>query len=407
MFCPVCGSEVENDSVCENCNYHFENIFQNAVSFEETSESPVSVTEELSLDKNTQQENGNIELNGDTENKNGVNAIFQDGVKKLKNKPLIIIGVIFLCVLVTGIGFLMHINSDSYKTDKAITAILAGSYKEGVLEISSVNTPEADTLRGFVDVLVAKDNFIEKVKDGNQKSNYDLSAYSELKSEVEKFENECETMYLSRGLDIEYEKISGCIDFVEENYSEDLRYTLVEVQTVNLNMPERYRTKKGGPYFKIETFQSRNSTSSEALVRVENNYNLPLNIVSNNVPEVYIKFKANNFPDSGCGYYPVENSTMRYVDVSSHTMMLCYDLISYSEQEVYNCSSKVEEWLKEFDADAELYITKSDFTYSSYMGGYLDDIDEYTDMENNASEVVKCLKMDVLYYLLVGSAPDA
>ncbi len=397
MYCPVCGSEVKEGNICANCNYNFLAQSDNSETVEKNTISQVYQTAD---DKNGADSSvkGN---NGDEKpTKN----------KKSKRKiiiPIVIVsGLLLLSLMIVsviGIGYLIYVNSDGYKTEQAEIYILEGDYEAGIEEISNVHTTEADTLRGFVDLLIAKDDYIENVKLDSEFGEYYISTYDDLQDAVEYFESEYDPTYLCDELETEYKKISECVVFVDELYNEALMELFIDAQMVQLNMVDKNRSKEGGPYFTISSFQDRISVSEDALAEIEADHKAGVDWLA---MDWYIVFKESELPENSCREYFEDSTYECYIPLSSRVESMCYSVMGGAKGEINACKSEVDDLLDLFEDDAELYMTNPDRNYTSDMGDYLIAIDDYNDMEENAENLVVCLKIDVLFYLFVGETTE-
>ncbi len=396
MYCPVCGSERGEGNICKNCNYVFGQPIRSDNSVKIVAKPKVSTTSEFRVGGFEEQRKDNqVEPEKAT----------KESSKKKKIIVIIVVAVVVGSILLgclgAGVGYLVYVNSDEYKIEQAVIYISDGNYKEGLRMISDVGTEEAETLRGFVNVLVAKDEYLEAVAECNEEQLYEISVYDDFKTAVDEFEQSYEAMYLDGSLAEEYERITGSFELVEKLYTEDFRYALVNAQSVQLNMVDRYRSKKGGPYFTVASFQDRIGISGDAIADLAENYKICCEDFEYGW---YIAFDYSEVVEY-C-YYEERIPNEYWIRVSASTQDMCSNILYNCEDEINYCNTKIEGWLEKFDADDELYIIEPDFDYTSYMGEYLEEIAYYSDTEDNATTVVTCLKMDALFFLICGETPD-
>lgn len=390
MYCPMCGTEREGNNNCKTCNYDFPPSNNNSVDVNKNVAPQIYKTEDIS-EKSTEK-----------------TEMAKKPVKKKKTAIIVVAVVVAVLALVTlvgggiGIGYLVYINSDGYKTEQATICISEGNYEEGLHIIGDVDTTEAETLRGYVDLIVARDTYLESVSRDNNFGEYYIGSYDDFKAALDEFEQYYDPAYLEENLLNEYKKISESIELVESMYTEELELALIDVQMVQLNKVDKNRSSNIGSKFTIRDFQNRIEISEDAITDVEENYNIGTEMLA---MDWYVFFDESELPESSHRYYFDDDPEQCCVPVSSITYSICLDIMKGSEYEIENCNSEIDEWLEKFEIDDELYSTTPDYDYAADMGDFLMDITSYSDMEYNAQEMVECLKMDVLFYLISGETP--
>ncbi len=355
MICPECGVQLEDGkNHCSKCGW----------TLEEDSVIPA----ENVVDTPTRE---------DTEFYPSVILKSSHKVKSKSDllKIIIPVAAAITIVLAVIIGVIAHYNSDDYKIKKASELIAAGSYSEGINLIQDIYTPQATTIKAFVNVEYAKQTFINSASSKNFEKY--KSAYYDFYNEISSFEEENEIFYLPDNLRESYDQCRNALDFGNDYIEVDMLYeNLRDAQMVMLNEVQRKHSSKDGNTFTLKTLQERIDTSKKALSEL-NDYDFSYIVVNdNNV--VYLRDSL------------IETIT---------------SMISLCEYEIKSSQEHINDSLEKFDPDDKLYMTYPNPNYTSYVGEELQQIDSEDDMYTNANIIAHMIKMDITYYLLVGSTP--
>ncbi len=392
MFCPKCGTQLEDGSYnCTSCDWTWQELEQESIEVEEENSATPIEGENGKEVKETS-------INESFMTANNLSNII--GYVKANSKRVKIIGLICL-VLVASIiiGVIIHQNSDSYKIKKASELIAAGQYSEGVNKIYDVYTPQAIVIKNFVEVENAKQAFVNSIENGSIADAWE--EYDEFKITMNEFDEENEVYYLPDNLRKNYDCYRTAFDYIAEytEISEDSPNEMVQalynVQSVMMNEVDKNNSSKGGETFTLNELQSRVNTSKSAL-QILNGYDFSSLEVDDSNVELYCH-TATSYSDEG------EKAVIWTSSFLSETIN---SLISECEYEIESSQESIDESSEEFEMDDDLYKTHPIDDYSSYVGANLESIKDYGNISRNRETILKTLRKDMLYFLIVGSSAN-
>lgn len=355
MFCKNCGNELNvNEKYCNKCGCEIDNIVE---------EKPnVDIVDTTVIDSN-----------------------IASYVKNQKKNKMIGLASILLIVLIIGVVLVVHFNSDAYKIDKAVQFVQKEQYSDAVNKLGKVYDPQAEIVRSYIDVLQAKDEFIDSF-DANVLINAEhrdiVDKANTFKSKLYEF-NENESVYLlpeelRKQFDY-YIKFCQQIDSVySDEYQETLYSKYYQPQNVFLNYPTRHRSDE----YTLSDMQYNIDISKSGIEVLKNWLNNDIEDFSN-AEAKFQGFSDNNFPQEfECFYHSTIN------------------LISSCESEIESEQEYIDESLKKFDLDDKLYLKNPDKTTTSYISGDLEEIADMSNTGNNATTFQNTYYVDMMAYCL-------
>lgn len=358
MFCKNCGNELNvNEKYCNKCGCEIDNIAEKTTAVTIADISDTAVTD------------SNIDLH----------------VKNQKKNKIIGIAISLLIMLIIGIVLGVHFNSDSYKINKAVQFVQKEQYSDAVNKLGKVYDPQAEIVRSYIDVLRAKDEFINSF-DANVLMNAEhrdiVDKANIFKSKLYEF-NENESVYLlpeelRKQFDY-YIKFCQQIDSVySDEYQETLYSKYYQPQNVFLNYTTRHRSDE----FTLSDMQYNIDISKSGIEVLKNWLNNDIEDFSS-AEAKFQGFSDNNFPQEFECFY---NSTI--------------NLISSCESEIESEQEYIDESLKKFESDDKLYLTDPDKTATSYVIGDLEEIADMSNVGNNATIFQNTYYVDMMAYCL-------
>ncbi len=322
-----------------------------------------------------------------------------DYIKKnpIKVKITSLICIVLLTLIVIGAS--IYHNSDSYKIKKASKLIASGQYLEGLNKIYDVYTPQAIVIKNFVEVENKKQNFVDVIDSGSIEDAF--VAYDEFEITINEFEERNEVYFLPDDLRKNYDCYRIAFDYIGEytEASEDspneMVQALYDVQCVMMNEVYKNNSSKGGETFTINELQSRVNTTKSAL-GILGEYDFSIVKINDSKVELYCH------TDDSCsneeGNSVIWTSSFFYDTINT--------MISECEYEVTSNLIYINRLSKKFKSDADLYKNQPTDDYSSYVGENLENIRDYGSISNNRETILKILRKDMLYYLIVGTSAD-
>lgn len=315
MFCPECGNKIEENSLfCSSCGYKFENQDANTVS--------------------------NVKK-----------------VKKPINKALVGVLSIVICLcLVAGIGSGIYFNSESYKISKAETLILDGEFHKALDKIDSVNTDQAEAMREFVDLELSIKKFLENysgglINDSSASGEEVLKNLDEVLSCIDGFQERSKYSWLPKKLADKYHFYYTMQTYWNDNFFE---YELVfcEVQEVFNNPVVRNQaTEDSYKRFTLEELQENVDVSQNALNTINS------------------QFLKKSWPNIGA-------LSGNFLESEEFTNIkgILDSLINKVTEEIATQQESINESMKKFDMDDDLYLTTADPNYTYRICDELEDI---------------------------------
>lgn len=364
MFCPKCGNRLnDNENICSKCGWS----------------------------KNIDKENVNtsiVNLNQDSESVNANEIIPQIRFHGVTKRLILIIGAVLLIII--GIILVAHFNSDSYKLNKAAELLYNSQYTEAVNKLSGVYDPQAELIRNYIKVLQARDNFIDTYDTDaisnvlvNDNYDYVVEAANQFKTAVYEF-NQNENLYLMpEQLRTQFnyyigfcEQIDSC--YSVENFEKTLYSLYYQPQNVFLNSPTRNRNDT----FTLSDMQYNIDISKAGVDLLSDWIYTGISDFSNSENK-FTGLSDDNCPNEFLYFY---NSTV--------------DLISYCNAEIESEQALIDDNLKKFDIDDELYLTDPDESYTSYVLYDLEEIADASNIGNNATTFQNTYYVDMMAYCL-------
>ena len=364
MFCPKCGTRLnEDENVCSKCGWS-----KNFLKEDLPAPNANSITE-----------------SGSISNNKPIPPFKYRNTKKIA----------FICVaIIIGIfiiGIAVHFNSDSYKLSKAAKLVYNAEYNEAVNKLSKVYDPQAELIRNYIKVLQARDNFMDTYDTDaisnvlvNDNYDYVVEAANQFKTAVYEF-NQNQNLYLMpeqlRTQFDYYNNFCEQIDLVcysDENFEDTLYNLYYQSQNVFLNRPSRNRNDT----FTLTNMQY-NVDVSKASVDLLNNWLYADFSDFSNSENKFTGLSDDNCPNELLYFY---NSTV--------------DFISSCNAEIESEQAQIDEDLKEFEMDDELYLTNPDASYTSYVTYDLEEIADMSNIGNNATTFQNTYYVDMLAYCL-------
>lgn len=365
MFCPKCGNRLnDNENICSKCGWS-NNI--------------------LKEDVNTSIANSKSESELITANE----IVPQIKYHRVTKKIALIIAAVLLIII--GIILVAHFNSESYKISKAAELAYNAEYNEAVNKLSGVYDPQAELIRDYIKVLQARDNFMDTYDTDvisnvlvNDNYDYVVEAANQFKTAVYEF-NQNENLYLMpEQLRTQFDYyIDFCeqIDSVyysDENFDDTLYSLYYQPQNVFLNRPSRNRNDT----FTLSDMQYNIDISKTGVDSLNNWLYTGISDFSNSENK-FTGLSDDNCPNEFLYFY---NSTV--------------DFISSCNAEIESEQAKIDEDLKEFEIDDELYLTNPDASYTSYVLYDLEEIADMSNVGNNATTFQNTYYVDMMAYCL-------
>ncbi len=356
MYCKKCGAEInENEQFCSKCGCKIENILE--------IEEPNSITDLTSLSTKS-------------------NSVVLNNNRKFK-----IIGLIasIIVILIIAVAFCLHINSSSYKIDKSVQLIQEGNYIDSIDKISNVYEPQAEVIRDYINVLQAKDDFLNCFDSTVLMTNehQDIVEKADaFKSKLYEFSDNEQVYFLPEELRKQFDYYIEFCHKIDLTYSDDYQESIYSIyyqpQNVFLNYPTRNRSDE----YTLSDMQYNIDTSKSGV-------------------EVLKDWINNEFED----FSNAQNKIQGLNDDICPSEFQCFynstkDLISSCEDEIESEESYIEESLKKFDIDDRLYLKNPDKTATSYV---IYDVEEIADMSNtgnNATIFQNTYYVDMMAYCL-------
>lgn len=364
MFCPKCGTRLnEDENVCSKCGWSKEILKEDLPAPNANS----------------------ITKSGSISNNKPIPPFKYRNAKKIAFICVAIIIAIFI------IGIAVHFNSDSYKLSKAAELVYNAEYNEAVNKLSGVYDPQAELIRNYIKVLQARDNFMDTYDTDaisnvlvNDNYDYVVEAANQFKTAVYEF-NQNQNLYLMpeqlRTQFDYYNNFCEQIDLVcysDENFEDTLYNLYYQSQNVFLNRPSRNRDDT----FTLTNMQY-NVDVSKASVDLLNNWLYADISDFSNSENKFTGLSDDNCPNELLYFY---NSTV--------------DFISSCNAEIESEQAQIDEDLKEFEMDDELYLTNPDASYTSYVTYDLEEIADMSNIGNNATTFQNTYYVDMLAYCL-------
>lgn len=389
MFCPKCGTQLEDGSYnCTSCDWAWQETEQELIGIdEENSTTPIEGESGEEIEKTNTNE-GFIADN----NLSNISGRIKANSKKVK-----IIGLIcFVLVVSIIIGVIVYYNSDSYKIKKASELIVAGQYAEGVNKIYDVYTPQAIVIKNFVEVENAKQIFVNTVE--NNSIADACKAYDEFKTIINEFDEENEIYYLPDNIRKNYDCYRAAFDFIaerteiSENSPNEMIQALYDVQNVMMNEVDKNNSSKDENTFTLDELQYRVDISRSAL-QILNDYDFS---------DIEVDHpNAKRYCNTSTFYSSKGEKTI--IHTSNSLSEMIDSLIYACEFQIDSSQEFIDETSQEFEMDADLYKNHPIEDYSSYIGANLENVRDYENINNNVNIILKTLRKDMLYFLIVGS----
>lgn len=423
MYCPKCGTQLaDNSSNCSSCDWCLpiaENKPEVTDSEEEFNNTEAFLNEcsEMTIEEKNEDECSFLKEKEKNDKKPVEKDVGETNVGGSDNIPEAFVSVhsfkfdkrkiavftVAVVLISIFIGVMVYRNSDSYKIKKATEMIVLGNYSDGLNFIYDVYTPEATIIKNFVEVEIAKTNFVNiAATNGDREDAY--AAYNEFASALNTFENENSSYILPAELVSDYNCYRTAFDFIDDfiydaktGYGE-IGAALYGVQNIMMNKVERNDTSKYGESFTISTMKTRVDSTYDSLDVLEK-YGY-LEWVEIKDTEVLLYCKTKTVLDSDGTNITVVPTSKELYDIVKTLYNECYSEV-YSEQLFIN------EILEDKEEDAELYMTSPDPDYTSYVGSSLNRISEVSDIRENRTIILNILETDMLYYMITGNTTTA
>lgn len=367
MFCPRCATELNDDEiVCRSCGFT-PSIFKD--DFGSVSDDNLS---EKADKANLSSTRSYLPLPGITEQKN----LFP------------IAAAAFLAVVVLT-AVLIHINSDSYKIKKAAQLVCNYQYSGAINKLSEVYSPQAEIIRDYIDVLEARDNFLEEYSaNGIEKALIDndyayiVDAAAKFRTELRAFE-ENENLYLLPSvLRTQFEYYIDVCDSIDKLlYDEGLYSMCYNTQRVFLNEPIRQMEDE----FTLQELQNNINLSESGVQKLNQFLNEKVYDFSNS-GQKFDTLRAEYCPDELRGFYE-----------------LTYDLIIAGETKIEEEQKIIDQYKEEFDMDDRLHFKYTDPDYTEFVCDGLKELADESDASYNANALANTFSVNMLKYCLQNS----
>lgn len=355
MFCPKCGNRInDNENRCQNCGWSSEVLNNDSLVVTNTPTTPSTVS-----------------------------------LAPVRTKKIYIVACVIAVALIIifGIGFIVHVNSDSYKLEKASELVYDGDYSEGLNKLSGVYDPQAEIIRNYVDVLKARDAFMDSFDSSVfllDEDNTMITNANEFKNKVYEFNQNDNLYLLPEQLSTQfnyYLNVCKNIDEVCETTngsSESLQYLYAQPQCIFLNCPTRNREDR----FTLSDMQYNIDISKSAVELLQK-------WISENIQD--FSNAENKFQGLNSDNCPTELS-MLYGITSS--------LISSCNSEIESETDLLEKDLQKFELYDRLYLTNPNPSYTSIINPQLNSVATSSDISNNAVAFKNTYYVEMLAYCL-------
>lgn len=364
MYCEKCGTEIsESQKFCPVCGAKNQE-YSNAVL-----ETVISKANEIAPATND-----NIATN-----------MFKKPIRRLM---LMVVGIVavILCLAI-GMGIFFHFNSDEYKIEKATELVLLQSYTEATNKLSSVYTPQAEVIENYINVLQARDEFLNSFQAAAlmTSEHQDIIDKANLfKDKLYEFKGKESVYLLPSSLKQQYdyyicfcEKIDkACYNYTD--FSKSIYSMYMEVQDVFLNPTTRNRSDS----FTLLTMQNHIETSKTAIGTI-NEWLNNLEDFSNSANKFSGLNDDNCPPELRCFYDSTKN------------------LINACNQKIDSEQGKLDKDLKEFDLNDKVYLVHPDKNYKAYVLYDLNEIADANDIGQNAIIYQNTYMVEIMAYCLL------
>ncbi len=312
---------------------------------------------------------------------------------KLKKILIPIVAVLALGLIILigrSISDKIYYESDEYKTSRATELVLESGYAEALKILTDVNTPEATAIKDFVKVEYARKEFTGSAYWIYSKSQLDTceQAYYDFIDALDTFKKESQPYCLPEALRQNYNRYKTALDYSVNCISDEVYQTLCDKQTIYLN-DLYYET---GETFTINELQNR--------------WDITSNASSNSFSASYFKITDSDvintcFTTQG----EIHGNSTTVTENGSFGKAYNNMLTSISLTEL-KYKIKIEDLLKKFSPDDRIYDTNpsSDSTQYADEDDIVDDVHSIEDIYANADRLKRLLRIDITYYLIVGSA---
>lgn len=379
MFCPKCGTQLDEGSYqCPSCGWVWQEAENEPIRLNEENNLTIIKKELMDAD-NSDNSPSHIKFNS----------------KKIK--IICLITLVFVVSII--IGLTIYLNSDSYKIKIASKLIVSGQYSDGVNKINNIYTPQAMATKNFVKVENARQTFVKSIE--NDSISDAWATYDKFKTTLNKFDEENEIYYLTDSLKKNYDCYRTAFDYIaeyteiSEDSSNEMVQALYDIQEVMMNEVDKNKSSRGGKSFTLNKLQSRVNTSKYALQILED-YDFSCIEVSDSNVKLYCHTDTS-----------YSNGEEKAVVFTSKVLSETVDsLINECESEIESSQYSIKTASEKFQMDEDLYLTNTIDDYSSYVGVNLENISDYGNIASNRETILKTLRKDMLYFLIVGSTAD-
>lgn len=371
-FCTACGSKLEESAVTENTiEIELDKIKEAQKALEEAED----ITADELLDEDTSSISNNEAIEFYTKYKsNGISKYFTP-----KNIAIAVCTVALLLIVI--ISCVSHFNSapmeitDEEKIEKIINTL--GPSSDAIAQLESINTPEAKTLIKYIEINMAKGDFLD-VYDGERLI---TSAEDDMYIKYKNFVNLVYEFYEEYDPNLLHESCrSGYYDFkksvdIVENL--EIGYDdFYDLQLVFLN-----DVIKNNRSYTLRELQD-NIDASE---RAENNFVLGIN----KTPEIIDEFD----------YFDTENFNT-YITALPAFSKAIKSLRFTADQECFFQATYIGIDLYKYKMTDKLHLDNPDKSYKYHIDDSLEDITLDSGICENANTLEYTLKIELLAYYL-------